>query len=154
MGINRSCVQHIALDNSSLHVTLLRGVQGGVQPKGSPRQTACRQAWGVRGQSPPLLTLPQATPFTCQERQDIRLLIVYIQFSKFLRFGNLAIQKMESQPKLATSYSQKNSSKQKSRIWPPVRSFGKVGLLRFYQVALHHYGGPAQKSHAKYERKE
>ena len=63
----------------------------------------------------------------------IVLLIVNLQFPEFLQFGNLANRRMESQPMLATSYSQKNSNKPKSRMWPPVGSFGKVGLLRFYQ---------------------
>ena len=47
MDINRSCIWHIFLDNSPLHFSLLRGVQGdspcrvvGVQPKAALRQTA------------------------------------------------------------------------------------------------------------------
>ena len=39
---------------------------------------------------------------------------------------------MESQPKLATSYSSTDSVKRNSGIWGPVRRFGKAGLLRFY----------------------
>ena len=35
------------------------------------------------------------------------LLIVNLQFSEFLQFGNLAICRMESQPELATSFSEK-----------------------------------------------
>ena len=68
------------------------------------------------------------------------LLIVNRQFSKFLQFNNLAIWRMESQPKYATSYSQKNSNKHNlGRIWGPVRRFGKVGLLRFHHVVRTKY---------------
>ena len=40
------------------------------------------------------------------------LLIVNLQLSEFLQFGNLVVWRMESQPKLATSYFQKNLNKQ------------------------------------------
>ena len=53
------------------------------------------------------------------------LLIVNLQLSEFLQFSNLDIWRMESQPKLATSYSQKNSNKQKSRIFATCPEFWK-----------------------------
>ena len=64
------------------------------------------------------------------------LLIVNLQLSEFLLIGNMAIRRMESQPKLATSYTPDNLNKQKLRIWQPVRSSGKVGLLRIYLFIL------------------
>ena len=51
-------------------------------------------------------------------------------FLQFLYAHDLA----ESQPKLATSNSQKKLNKHISEIWGPVQRFGKVGILRFYQV--------------------
>ena len=52
--------------------------------------------------------------------KKIVLVIVKLQFSEFLYFGYLAIQIMESQPKLAISYSQKNLNKHNAMIWGPV----------------------------------
>ena len=53
MGINRRCVDHMALDNSPYNFTLLRGCKAvGVRPKGAPRRIACRQAWGLWGKAP------------------------------------------------------------------------------------------------------
>ena len=59
-----------------------------------------------------------------------------LQFCKFLQFGNLAIWKMESQPKLATSYSQKKLTRHNLGIWGPDLRLGEFGSLRFYQSKL------------------
>ena len=56
----------------------------------------------------------------------IVLFIVNLQLSEFIQFGNLAIRRMESQPKLTTSYSPDNSNKQKSVMW---RLVGKLEKL-------------------------
>ena len=50
----------------------------------------------------------------------------------FFEFGNLAIQRMESQPKLATSYSLDNSNKHKSGIWQSVQNLCKVSKKSVY----------------------
>ena len=59
-----------------------------------------------------------------------------LQSCKFLQFGNLAIWKMESQPKLATSYSQKKLTRHNLGIWGPDLRLGEFGSLRFYQSKL------------------
>ena len=81
MGINRSCIQHIALDNSPQHFTLLRGVQGGSSlqscrfvTKGSTEANSSPLGVGGQGAKPPFLMRRHGRhePIMCQERQEIR----------------------------------------------------------------------------------
>ena len=144
MGINRSCIQHIALDNSPQHFTLLRGVQGGspcravgVRPNGAQRQTAFCQAWGVRGTKPPFINTATSDSIYVLGATRNQEKGQYCQLSTYNspNFSSLVIwpiREWSLNPRCPPPILRKIQTNTILGIWGPVRKFGKVRLLRFY----------------------
>ena len=157
MGINKSCIQHIALENSPQHFTLLRGVRG--VPPGSTKANSSPLACGVRGALPPFLNAA-----TCDfiyvlgvtrnsEKRKV-VLNVNLRFSDFLQFGNLALWSHAlngTTTQIGHFYSQKNLNKQKLEIFGHFRKSWKTEILSVhprdkFQVPKIYHGTPNSRS--------